>query len=277
MFGKNQRNFKICLVCKNQAPLFCKKSDFEIYKCRNCGFGFTSQLKEQIGQYHRDESYIEEEDLFKNIFKKRVKKITKFLKPGKVLEVGCSTGLMLSLFKDLGWTVAGIEISKTAANAARDRGVEVIESPFEKVNISDKFDLIIFNHTLEHLKDPFLVLKKAKGLLKPKGIIYLDFPNFDSLGAKTLKGNWPLLLPKEHLWHFTEKAVRLIFRNQDFKTIYVEKASGIWDLDNPFKELLISLTKLKKRFFIEVLTLIPSFVISKLRLGSDLLIIARKR
>ena len=277
MFKKKPNESAICLICKNHAYFFCTKNGLRIYKCKHCGFGFTTQLKEQKGKYHRDETYIEEEDLFKNIFKKRIKIISKFQNSGKALEIGCSTGLMLSLLKDKGWDVLGIEISSTAAKVAKDRGIEVMTVPFEKANLNEKFDLIILNHTLEHLKDPLEVLKKAKSLLKPKGNIYLDFPNFESLGAKILKSNWPLLLPDEHLWHFSEKAVRLMFKSLDFKTIYIEKSSGIWDLDNPFKELLISLTKFKKRFFIEALTLIPSFIISKLKLGSDLLVIARKR
>ena len=276
--GKKIESNKICIICKAKACLFAKIRNYEIYKCKVCGFGFTNNLKEQIGDYHRDIEYFEEENLFKNIFLKRIKIISKFVKPhAKILEVGCSNGLMLSLFKERGYEVVGVEISSKAADFAEKRGVSIIRQSFEKINFSEKFDVIIFNHTLEHLKDPIGVIKKAKNILKPKGILYIDLPNFDSFSAKILKGRWPFLLPDEHLWHFTEKAFIKIFKNLSFKIVYVEKTSGIWDLDSPLREIFTSLIKLKKRFFNEFITSKPSYIISKLKMGTDLMIIVRKK
>lgn len=266
-----------CPICKNPTKLFSKRNNFLIFKCLSCGFGLTKNLTEQEGDYHRDEEYIEEEKLFENIFLKRVKIIERFLKTGKVLEVGCSTGLMLSLLKKKGWEVQGIEISKKAASVAIKRGVKVSTIPFEKINEMGKFDLIVFNHTLEHLKDPISTLKKAKKLLKPKGLLYIDLPNFESLSAKVWKGRWNLLLPDEHLWHFTEKSFKKTFKDLDFKLIYIEKASGIWDFASPLSEITVSLFSFKKRFFKELISALPSLLISKFGLGSDLMIIARKK
>lgn len=275
---KKLNTYQVCIICKSKAYLFAKRKYYEIYKCPVCGFGFTLNLKEQSGDYHRDQEYFGEEDLFKNIFLKRVKIISKFVNPrAKILEVGCSTGLMLSLFQIRGYEVVGVEMSKRASKLAQDREIKVMEKPFEKINFDEKFDVIIFNHTLEHLKDPLDVLKKAKTLLRPKGILYIDLPNFDSFSAKTLKGMWPLLLPSEHLWHFTEKSIRRIFKDLDFKIVYIEKASGIWDLDNPLKELYLSLKNFKKRFFMEFITAKYSYIISKMKIGTDLMILARKK
>ncbi|EKD90476.1 MAG: methyltransferase type 11 [uncultured bacterium] len=269
---------QICLICKSKTYLFAKIKNYEIYKCLICGFGFTTNLKKQTGDYHRDEEYFLEEDLFRNIFLKRVRIISKFVKPpAKILEVGCSNGLMLSLFKEKGYEVVGIEISTKASELAEKKGIKVIRQPFEKIIFEERFDVIIFNHTLEHLSNPLEVLRKAKKVLKPKGILYIDLPNFDSLSAKTLKGRWPLLLPDEHLWHFTEKAFINIFKNLDFKIIYVEKASGIWDLENPLKELFVSFKGMKKRFFKEFITVKSSYIISKMKVGTDLMILARKK
>lgn len=278
MFGtKEKLKQKTCIICNSQTHLFSKKNGHEVYKCNFCGLGFTTNLGEQKGDYHRDSEYLSEEKLFKNIFLKRVRVITKFTNTGKVLEVGCSNGLMLSLLKDVGWKVKGVEISKAAAKIAEERGVIVIRQPFEKVNFKERFDLIIFNHTLEHIKDPLGALEKAKRLLKLKGTLYIDLPNFDSLSANLFKGSWSLLLPSEHLWHFTEKSFVELFQKLGFGIIYVEKTSGIWDVEDPKNELFLSLINLKKRFFSQLLSTIPSLIISKLNLGSDLMVIARKK
>lgn len=268
---------KNCSICGYPAKKFTEKSGHIIYKCINCGFGFTDSLNAQKGEYHRDETYITEEKLFENIFIRRVNEITKFLKTGKVLDIGCSTGVMLSIFKKKGFDVKGVEISKKAAEICRNKGIDVLIGPFEKIKFSEKFDLVVLNHTLEHLENPIEVLEKVKKILKPKGYLMIDLPNFDSPLAKLLRSKWPHLLPDEHLWHFTPKAFEVVLKKMDFRILAVKKASGIWDFGNPYLELNQSLFGFKKRFFPNVATLIPSWFFTKLNKGSDLLVIARKK
>lgn len=267
---------KTCFVCGKELSFFGVSNNKKILKCSNCGMGYTVGAATQKGKYHRDETYIEEENLFKNIFQKRVNRILRLKKTGKVLEIGCSTGLMLALFKEKGWEVAGVEVSQKAAPIAAKRGIPVFIKPFETINFQEKFDVIVFNHTLEHLKDPEGAIKKAQLLLNKGGLIYIDLPNFGSLSAKIYGINWPMLLPDEHLWHFTLKSLRILLNKSDFKVVYVERASGIWDYNSSLKGMLISLISFKKRFFTELLTSIPSWVVWKLGMGSDLMVIAKK-
>ena len=268
---------KHCLICSYPAKKFTEKSGHIIYKCINCGFGFTDSLNAQKGDYHRDETYIIEERLFENIFLRRFKEITKFIKGGSVLDVGCSTGVMLSIFKRSGFDIKGVEISKKAAQMCQNKGIDVIVGPFEKIKFGEKFDLIILNHTLEHLENPLQALEKAGRILKPKGYIMVDLPNFDSPVAKTLKSHWPHLLPDEHLWHFTPKAFTVLFKKMGYKILLIKKASGIWDFLKPHQELYDSLTGFKKRFIKNFLTALPSLIMTRMNKGSDLLVIARKK
>ena len=268
------RNY--CFVCNQRIVKIGSIDRNTILKCENCGLGVTKKVSIQKGQYHRDNTYIEEEELFKNIFKKRVYVISKFKDRGKALEVGCSTGILLGLLKGKGWKVRGVEISENAAKIAQERGIDVVTEPFEKLIPEEKFDLIIFNHTFEHLKSPKDVLEKAHSMLASNGLLYIDLPNFGGITAKILGIRWPMLLPNEHLWHFTYKALKLLLTDLGFKIIYVERASGVWDYGNPLKGILISLFSFKKRFFIETLTAIPSWIVSKIGMGSDLMVIAKK-
>ncbi len=265
-----------CLICGHDLEKFAEVESYTILKCSNCGFGQTEKLATQKGSYHRDKTYIEEENLFKNIFQKRVNKISTFKKNGKALEIGCSTGLMLSLLAQNGWEVLGVEISKEAVGVAKKRGLEVIEEKFEDAKLNKRFDLIIFNHTLEHLGNPKETLEKASALLSKEGLLYIDLPNFGALSAKIQKQNWPLLLPNEHLWHFTLKSLEIVLGEFGFKIVCVDRSSGILDYNNPLLGLIRSLFGFKKRFFREFLTAIPSWIVSKLGVGSDLMVISRK-
>ncbi|QQG43455.1 MAG: class I SAM-dependent methyltransferase [Candidatus Daviesbacteria bacterium] len=265
-----------CFICNQAADLYCTVGDKEISQCKNCGLGITGDLFSQVGDYHRDETYINEPELFKNIFQKRVKIISDFKKSGKVLEIGCSIGVMLQLLQDRGFTVYGVEMSAGAAKIAAGKGLKVIVDKFENIKFKDNFDIIILNHTLEHLENPRRIIKKCFSLLNKGGIIYIDVPNFGSWSARKQGYRWSLLLPEEHLWHFTYFSLEILLREFKFKIIYSERASGIFDLDNPFKELIFALIHFKKRFFSELVTLFPSLIISKLNLGTDLMIIAQK-
>lgn len=263
-----------CLVCHHPLKLFCQKGSAKIYRCLSCGLGVTDQLKPQQGEYHRDDTYIKEEALFRNIFQKRVSIISRFKSRGRVLEIGCSTGLMLSLLKKRGFTVLGVEISHRAAQIARARGIKVIIQPFERIKFSEKFDVIIFNHTLEHLPDPASVLKKVLKILKEDGILFIDLPNFGSLSAKIYKCSWPLLLPDEHYWHFTLQSLSQLFDKTGFRISFNEQASGVWDFSHPWLELWQALTGFKKRFFINALTVVPTFFLTKLGWGTGLTVVA---
>lgn len=265
-----------CPICQKPLIPFLVSSNLKILKCQGCGFGVTQALKAQQGQYHRDETYIQEETLFRNIFQKRVDILMKVVNPKSVLEVGCSTGLMLALFKEKGVQISGVEMSKKTAQVAKERGINIVVGDFLKSKIDQKFDLVVFNHTLEHVADLELFIKKSAKLILTGGFLYIDLPNFGSLSSKILKSYWPLFLPDEHLWHFTYRSLEILLQKNGFKPVFSEKASGIWDYKFPFYGLWLSLSNFKKRFFMELITAIPSLVTSKLQIGSDLMVIAKK-
>lgn len=267
-----------CLSCDIKMVLFFHDKNYRIFKCPKCGLGITEGIKNQEENYYRDEDYIKNQGQFENIYLKRVDLVNKFVrKQGKILEIGSSTGLMLKLFEKKGWDILGIEISKRAGEFARKQGIATLITSFEMVNLPKKsFEAIVLNHTLEHLKKYDGVLEKINDLLVSEGIILIDVPNFGGLSAKILGRHWPYLLPFEHRWHFTFKSLLKILKKHNFKIVYAESASGIWDYKNPWLELWQSFTTFKKRFFINFLTMIPTYTISKFNQGSGLIIIAKK-
>lgn len=274
-----KKNKLVCISCGDKFKPFGKLGDAVIFKCPNCGLGLTGNSGdfEQYHAYHRDPVYIKEEKQFSNIFLKRVGIILKFKSNGKALEVGSSTGLLLSLLRDKGWDVLGIEPSGTASGSARNRGIPTLTTTFELVQLpKQSFDLIIFNHVLEHLRDPIAALKKTKRLLKKDGLILIDVPNFGGLVARLKGVFWEYLAPKEHLWHFTKDSLLIILEREGFQIIYNQTHSGILDYGNPGKELWKSFIGGKKRFIRNLLTAVPSFLVTILNLGSGLTIVAKK-
>jgi len=107
------------------------------------------------------------------------------IKGKKVLEMGCSTGVMtrrlIKKFPNLS-VIDGshkyIEYVKKIINAKR---AEFIVSLFEDFETKEKFDDIIMANVLEHVENPVHILKKAKNWLKKNGRIHIIVPNANSL------------------------------------------------------------------------------------------------
>lgn len=270
---------KPCILCNsvNFITLY-KGIDWGVLKCAKCEFikGERS-VKVGYGQYHRDEDYKKFEPLFRNIFQKRVNLTDRYInKPGRVLEIGCSTGVMLGLYKEKGWEGFGVEPSGSA-KIARKRGVKVLQSTFEKAKLpTNYFDLVVANHTLEHMDNPVEVLKKIYEVTKKGGVVLIDVPNFASLGSKILGSKWPFLLPLEHNFQFTRDSLSKIFKKCGFGVVYFESRSGIFDMADPATEVWQSLVTLKKRFFTNLLTLPYSLLATLLNQGDAMSMIGKK-
>ncbi len=103
-----------------------------------------------------------------------------FINGGKALELGCYNGeftkRIAPYFSEVTVVEAASELIEEAQELT-DGSVTFINDVFEKVALSDKFDAIFLSHTLEHLDDPQLVLKRIKGWLSDTGKLFLICPN----------------------------------------------------------------------------------------------------
>lgn len=216
--------------------------------------------------------------MFRNIFKKRYQLINRLIgdQTRTVLDIGCSNGVFLDLFKEAGLETWGVEPSKNAF-IAKSKGHKILNDYFEKAKLPEKyFDLIIMNHTLEHMNGPVDILKKVNRLLKKDGILFVDVPNAGGLGARVLGKKWPYLLPDEHRHQFTKESLSMIFKKAGFGIVYFESRSGIFEYANPAQELWESLTTLKKRFITDILTIPYSLIVTVINMGDSMSLIGKK-
>lgn len=136
-----------------------------------------------------------------------------------VLEFGCHTGRLSEWLQKKQCDVIGVEVNQSAINDAtpflKKQIVGNIESDevWESIS-SDKFDVIIFSHVLEHLTDPWSILKKSTEFLKKNGVIIIALPNINNAKDrfKILFGNFDYseegVMDKTHLRFFNQKTAR---------------------------------------------------------------------
>ena len=142
----------------------------------------SSQLTE------REESYIETQ-LHANVgkFRHQVDVLERHLQVenAKILDIGCGGGLFLSLLKQEGASVTGIELSDSRAHYAASRhNLEIhkrpIESDFWQKEYAGYFDAVTLWDVIEHVNYPLETLQAATNVLRRDGLLLIDTPSRDS-------------------------------------------------------------------------------------------------
>jgi len=149
--------------------------------------------------------------------------------------VGCSTGALAAAYRRLhpNCNYTGIEIDANYAEIARNNCNKVFVGDIEELLkhqshlINLRADGYVFGDCLEHLYDPWCVLKILKGLIPKTGWICACIPNMQYYGvqAKLNRGeifyedNGPL--DRTHIRWFTKKTITHLFESSGFTIEYI--------------------------------------------------------
>lgn len=155
-------------------------------------------------------------------------------KPQNVLEIGCGSGYMGVVFKELGIDYQGVDVDSQLIHFGKERGVnlhlvaaeQLLDSPLS----DQRFDLIISSNTFEHLQNPVkgfeavkslcsgicvIITPNAKGMshvLKSKGLVRkimskLQGRDIDDIPAHSLDGTWHnIAYTRDAFRYFCERA-----------------------------------------------------------------------
>ena len=140
---------------------------------------------------------------------------------GRVLDIGCATGIFLEVARQAGWQATGVEASAWAVAQAERRtpGARVLHGRVEDVNLAPaSFDAVVLWDVLEHVRSPCEALARARTWLDPAGRLYLKVPDSGSLVARAMGRHWVLLL-REHLWYFDAETVARLLRRTGFDLV----------------------------------------------------------
>ncbi len=147
-------------------------------------------------------------------------RIGRLVQPGStVLELGPATGYFTRhLTEALGCTVDCIEYSQEMAELARPFARRLVVGDLDQLSIESHFEHGVYDHViaadvLEHLKNPWQVLRSCRDLLKPSGSVLLSIPNIGhaALISELIAGRFEYreegLLDRTHLRFFTRGSI----------------------------------------------------------------------
>jgi 2-polyprenyl-3-methyl-5-hydroxy-6-metoxy-1,4-benzoquinol methylase len=150
--------------------------------------------------------------------------------PKRVLEIGCASGQTLSYLKSKGAELTiGVEIFPEVAELAEKRFEvdRVIVGSIEEIDLDypeNYFDLIIIGFVIEHVSNPWAVMKKLCKLLKKDGQIVGSLPNVRHVSVilpLLFTGRWKYveegIMDWTHLRFFAKSTIIDLLEETGFK------------------------------------------------------------
>ena len=186
-----------------------------ILRCTDCRFGFSEYRPddEALADLYRtldNRTYDSEQSARLRTAARHLRIVERHAQLGRLLDVGCASGMFLRAAADKGWDVVGLEPSRSFFESARQNlngSGQVFCTVLQNAPLPTRsFDVITLWDVLEHVTDPVAFLRSCESLLKPGGLLFVNVPDLSSIQARLFGARWPLLL-QEHLNYFTPESL----------------------------------------------------------------------
>jgi 2-polyprenyl-3-methyl-5-hydroxy-6-metoxy-1,4-benzoquinol methylase len=155
--------------------------------------------------------------------------------PGRVLDLGCSTGELGRRLVEAGHTVTGVDLHPSAE--AKERLDAFVQAdldgglPPEAVERAP-YDTVVAADVLEHVRDPGRLLDELVPLLAPGGVLVASIPNFGHWYPRTrvALGRFDYdergILDRDHVRFFTRRSFLRLARRHGWRQVGIE-ATGL--------------------------------------------------
>jgi SAM-dependent methyltransferase len=127
----------------------------------------------------------------------------------RVLDVGCGNRPYADLFEGCRY----IACDNDAWNAEPEVVADALELPFE----DSTFDLAFATQVIEHVRDPFAMVRECRRVLCPGGAVVITGPFF-----------WPLHEEPYDFHRFTRYGFESLLRSAGFEDVLVSPDGGDW-------------------------------------------------
>lgn len=195
----------------------------QLVRCNRCGLQYlTPRLKSDvvITGYSEgtDEAFISQNKGREITFAKSLDLIERLVpEKGRILDIGTAGGAFLGVAKRRGWEVAGCEPNRWMAEWGSEHyGIDIQAGTIFDMDLPDAhFDVVTLWDVLEHTPDPKKVLEECRRIMKPGGLLIVNYPDIEALVARLMGRKWVFLL-SVHLYYFTPDTIRQMLEKTGF-------------------------------------------------------------
>ncbi len=147
---------------------------------------------------------------------------------GPLLDVGCGSGEMLRLMKELGWEADGIDLDPQAVAMARAAGLNARVGTLDDPKLVERhYAAVTSSHVIEHVQAPGSFLRRCLRVTRPGGRLALVTPNVASIGHRLLGERWRGLEPPRHFQIFTKRSLLRLARDAGYEDVRVTTSARL--------------------------------------------------
>lgn len=129
-------------------------------------------------------------------------------KDTSILDVGCGAGGLLCSLHELGFkNLLGVD-PFNAQDIEYANGLRILRREIH--GIRDKWDIVMFHHSFEHIPDPCKTLQTVSGLLAPDGHCLIRIPISSSYAWKHYEVNWVQLDAPRHCYLHSVESMQIL-------------------------------------------------------------------
>lgn len=195
----------------------------QLVKCRRCGFQYVNpRLRGDLifsGYTEGDDpTYVSQLQARERTFAASLDEIERAAGgTGRLLDIGTAAGAFVAAARARGWDAEGCEPNKwLAAWGASHYGITIRQgSVFDQNYAEESFDVVTLWDVIEHTLDPRAMLDRCRRLLRPGGVLIVNYPDIGSWIARTLGRRW-LFLTSVHLYYFDRRTIRRMLESTGF-------------------------------------------------------------
>ena len=241
-----------CPACGagGHAP-FVEIYGFRYDECRQCGHLFLQNppAPEQIAQLYAGATEQTRVYVGEELFQRRVEQIARpkatfcaeHIAPGGVwFDVGCGTGELLSVVRDLGWEPRGSEAEAAHVDFARAHGIDLLHGYVNELprELRGSVSVLSALNLLEHLPEPRSWLARFTAQLAPGAHVVVEVPRHPSLSSFSNLLHPDLacrhIYPPDHMHIFTEASLEHVLNAAGLE------ARAVWVFGQDYQEIMYS-------------------------------------
>lgn len=139
-----------------------------------------------------------------------------------VFDFGCNDGALLTVFRDLGCDVFGVDLNPETISRGQANGLDLSVGGLDQLEARGKADLIVCNHVLEHCLDLEDTLVRLGHCLNPGGLLFIGVPGLYLWDRNTLWQN-------AHVWQFTAETLSYVMGCCGFEEVFCDQSiASLW-------------------------------------------------
>ena len=213
-----------CPVCGSKTRrLFIVRREYWVRGCDSCTHHFVEWVppSEHVSMAFGDDyfmggrggypDYFSEADILRRHGARYAQVLSKYIRPGTLLDVGAAAGFISDGFRSRGWQPEGLEPNPQMARSAQTRlGIEVHTGTLEAFRPSKVYDLISMIQVVQHFTDIRRAVNVAAEHTRPGGFCLIETWNNRSLSARMFGSHWHVYNPPTVLHYFSVKSLERI-------------------------------------------------------------------